>query len=236
MNNKQKRAIYISIILLTIIILFPPYIITNKNHIPIETGYSFLFSLFEIKKGYFAANVNTELLLIQISVFLIGSGLLLFTLFYKQNDIKVEETNTLENESLRLFDFMIQNLSKEDGGVLIRALGEVGKSDIPSHMKDLYDRLDRVIMSNLKELIRLKTLKEGTTIQDSFMYYYTQYLMSTNTSFLATSRPKNISNIANQSNLPLDKKVLKGLEEDCIFIIVNAMLEQKKAIETKKES
>ena len=79
--SSQNILIYTLIVLMLIMILFPPYIITNKNHIPTQTGYSFLFLLDEIKYRGYAASVDMQLLLIQLFILFMSFGLLFFLTF-----------------------------------------------------------------------------------------------------------------------------------------------------------
>lgn len=72
-------------ILLLVIILFPPYIVTNKNHVPTQTGYGFLFSLDEIKYKGYAASVDIQLLLIHLFTLLILFWALFFLALKKNN-------------------------------------------------------------------------------------------------------------------------------------------------------
>jgi len=74
----RSILIYTLMVLMLVVMLFPPYVVTNKNHIPTQTGYSFLFSLDEIKYKGFAASVDTQLLIIQLFTLFIFFGLLFF--------------------------------------------------------------------------------------------------------------------------------------------------------------
>ena len=83
--NVKNILLSTVIILLIAMMLFPPYIITNHNHIAIETGYHFLFTLSDVTKGRFAATVNIQLLLVQFFALLVPIGFLLLLILKDKN-------------------------------------------------------------------------------------------------------------------------------------------------------
>jgi hypothetical protein len=45
MNQKQKTVLLASAVIVTLMALFPPYVVKNYKHVAIRSGYGFLFDL-----------------------------------------------------------------------------------------------------------------------------------------------------------------------------------------------
>ena len=80
MNKSQKIILIVTAFIITIMLLFPQFVIYNNNQI-LKTGYGFAFNLPQIKSGsgfIFSATVNASTLLVQIfGVLVVGSLLCL---------------------------------------------------------------------------------------------------------------------------------------------------------------
>ena len=85
MNKKQRLLSYLTVFTMIAMLVFPPYTVLGNKHLPKETGYTLISNLSKIG-DYYAAQVNTKLLIIQESVIFISFIILLFTFFGKEEN------------------------------------------------------------------------------------------------------------------------------------------------------
>jgi len=83
MNNKQKNIIFITVGIMTLMLLFPPYVVLNYKQVIIDAGYGFITSLppyLYASGGSAPATVNISTLLTQVSILIFSCVLLCFAL------------------------------------------------------------------------------------------------------------------------------------------------------------
>ena len=134
------------------------------------------------------------------------------------------ETVDMAKNATKMAEFLSNELSDEDSIALTRALG--GDGDVPTHLKEVYERFRKVIDTNAQRLVENGALAEESVIKDYLKRYYQEYLEGQGKFSVAMKK------VFQRKDLTHEQRLELGMMENADFVISNTILEQN--IQLKK--
>lgn len=151
------------------------------------------------------------------------------------NDVKLDNMNWAK-QATKFFDFMHNEVSKEDGITLTRALGGDLKGDIPPHLKELHAMVRAKIDEMSDALVEVGAMAEKSKMENYLKRYYTQYLEESQKaeSFFAKGKSMSGEKVFKRKDLTLDQRLELGMVEDAGLVVANTLMDQQKQLSRYK--